>query len=189
MANSVDVRLRFRCAYLLFAAMGAATLALASQFGLAASGDDSTATAPLARLDNGISTAAAVKLAAAGDQSPPAAADSGANQSAVSKYFSEWFERSDRAKETQPHWMTPVVTVTPRLEQEYRYDQLWQIRPKGVSRENFGLNKGLELIPTEHTEVIISVPGYIKETGPKGVTEEGWADESFLLKLQICCPS
>src|SRR5438105_12027642 len=27
------------------------------------------------------------------------------------------------AKESQPHWMTPVVTVTPRLEQEFRYDQ------------------------------------------------------------------
>jgi hypothetical protein len=29
-----------------------------------------------------------------------------------------WFATSDAAKEEQPHWMTPVVTVTPRLEQE-----------------------------------------------------------------------
>src|SRR5438477_5012549 len=29
------------------------------------------------------------------------------------------------AKESQPHWMTPVVTVTPRLEQEFRYDQFF----------------------------------------------------------------
>ena len=165
--------------------LGASALALMSQSALAAGGDDDSTVAPAAGSTRyGISTAASLKLAAAGDGSSPSAADSGASKSAVSKYFSEWFERSDRAKETQPHWMTPVVTVTPRLEQEYRYDQQWQIRPKGVTRENFGINKGLELIPTEHTEVIISVPSYIKDTTSKGVTE-GWADETFLLKLRL----
>jgi hypothetical protein len=33
-----------------------------------------------------------------------------------------WFRRSDRAKADQPHWMTPLVTITPRLEQEFRTD-------------------------------------------------------------------
>ena len=165
--------------------MAGVALASISMPGRAASGDESsTATASAGSTRYGVSTAPALKLAAAGVDSSLPATDSSGAQNAVSKYFSEWFERSDRAKESQPHWMTPVVTVTPRLEQEYRYDQLWQIRPKGVSLENFGLNKGLELIPTEHTEVIIAVPGYIKETTPNGV-EQGWADESFLLKLRL----
>jgi hypothetical protein len=103
---------------------------------------------------------------------------------AVAKDFSEWFVRSDQAKETQPHWMTPVITVTPRLEQEYRYDQLWQDRPNDVSRTNYGLNKGLELIPTPRTEVIISVPGYIKDTSP-AKDQSGWADETLLLKYRF----
>ena len=40
-------------------------------------------------------------------------------------YFSDWFQRSDQAKAEQPHWVTPIATVTPGLEQEVRYDQLW----------------------------------------------------------------
>jgi hypothetical protein len=33
-----------------------------------------------------------------------------------------WFQRSDQAKADQPHWMTPLVTITPRLDQEFRTD-------------------------------------------------------------------
>ena len=123
-------------------------------------------------------------FAAAAEASSGQAEGNTSSRSSVAQYFSEWFERSDRAKESQPHWMTPVVTVTPRLEQEYRYDQLWQNRPNGVSFENSGLNKGLELIPTERTEVIFGVPGYIKETSPKE-DKEGFADASLLLKYRF----
>jgi hypothetical protein len=171
----------------LFAATAAVILIPISTPSPAASSDESsTASADADSIQYGASTGLSLKLAAAGDDRTlsPAAADTSGSQNPISKYFSDWFVRSDRAKETQPHWMTPVVTVTPRLEQEYRYDQLWQIKPKSTSLENFGLNKGLELIPTEHTEVIISVPGYIEQTTPKGTTE-GWADETFLLKLRM----
>jgi hypothetical protein len=34
------------------------------------------------------------------------------------------------ATESAPHWMAPLVTVTTRLEQEYRYDQSRQGWPK-----------------------------------------------------------
>jgi len=34
-------------------------------------------------------------------------------------YWANWFERSDRAKTEQPHWITPLATTTPRLEQEF----------------------------------------------------------------------
>ena len=73
-------------------------------------------------------------------------------------YFRNWFVRSDKAKEEQPHWMTPIVTVTPRLEQEVREDVLWQPRPNGRYLTNYGGQKGLELIPTENTEIIIGIP-------------------------------
>src|SRR5438309_842053 len=43
------------------------------------------------------------------------------------------------AKESQPHWMTPVVTVTPRLEQEFRYDQ----RLFSSSRRHTRLTEGV----------------------------------------------
>ena len=61
---------------------------------------------------------------------------------------------------SQPHWMTPITTVTPRLEQEYRYDQQQQFLQNGAEINNYFAGKGLELIPTETNEVVINVPGF-----------------------------
>ncbi|HUK01108.1 MAG TPA: hypothetical protein VLW26_02405 [Steroidobacteraceae bacterium] len=97
----------------------------------------------------------------------------------------DWFARSDAAKESQPHWMTPVITVTPRLEQEYRYDQSFQARPNDVDLTNYGGGKGLELIPTSSTELIIGVPAWQVRTAPGKPTERGALDETFLLKLRL----
>jgi hypothetical protein len=105
-------------------------------------------------------------------------------QDSAASFVDAWFARSDAAKEAQPHWMTPVVTVTPRLEQEFRYDQSWQDRPKDVTLDNYGGGKGLELIPTLNTEVIVGVPAYLTRTTPKGQVS-GWADESLLLKYRF----
>jgi hypothetical protein len=95
-----------------------------------------------------------------------------------------WFATSDAAKEAQPHWMTPVVTVTPRLEQEYRYDQSWQDRPNFVDLTNYGGGKGIEVIPTLNTELIIGVPAYQSRNTAHGKVE-GWADEALLLKYRF----
>jgi hypothetical protein len=35
-------------------------------------------------------------------------------------YFGDWFGRVDKTKDEQPHWVTPLATTTPRLEEEYR---------------------------------------------------------------------
>src|SRR5690242_17411162 len=99
-------------------------------------------------------------------------------------FAAAWFATSDAAKESQPHWMTPVVTVTPRLEQEFRYDQSWQDRPRDVTLDNWGGGKGLELIPTLNSELIIGVPAYqVRDTPTAHVS--GWADETLLLKYRI----
>ena len=101
-------------------------------------------------------------------------------------YFRNWFVRSDKAKEEQPHWMTPIVTVTPRLEQEVREDFLWQPRPNGRYLTNYGGQKGLELIPTENTEIIIGIPTYqMLRTPNMPFKEAGWADENLLLKYRF----
>jgi len=36
----------------------------------------------------------------------------------ISDYFLHWMDRANEAQESPPHWMTPITTVTPRLEQE-----------------------------------------------------------------------
>jgi hypothetical protein len=49
--------------------------------------------------------------------------------SSIKDYFVDWFPRVTRIQNEQPHWVTPIVTVTPRLEEEFRYDQFWQANP------------------------------------------------------------
>ncbi|MGH7906574.1 MAG: hypothetical protein ACREP6_08080 [Candidatus Binataceae bacterium] len=102
----------------------------------------------------------------------------------VENYFATWFDRVNHTQAEQPHWITPLVTVTPRLEEEFRYDQIWQTQPVGRSITNYGGSKGLELIPFEHIETILGVPGYISHGGkPRGAN--GWADWTFLLKYRL----
>lgn len=83
-------------------------------------------------------------------------------------YFSDWFPRVSKTQAEQPHWITPLFTVTPRLEEEFRSDITWTPTAEGDSL-NYGGGKGLELIPTERTEIILGVPPYqVPATGPAG---------------------
>jgi hypothetical protein len=103
--------------------------------------------------------------------------------SAIEDYFINWFPRVTQIQSEQPHWVTPLVTVTPRLEEEYRYDQFFQSMRDGVWTNNFGGSKGVELIPFQNTEVIIGVPGYLNRNMPKH--SDGWADWPFLVKYRL----
>lgn len=102
----------------------------------------------------------------------------------VVDYFKDWFPRVTRIQSEQPHWITPLATVTPRLEEEYRYDQSWETLPTGnhASVDNYGTSKGVELIPFDPVEVIIGIPSYLEQNRP---AKYGWADETFLVKYRI----
>jgi hypothetical protein len=100
----------------------------------------------------------------------------------ITDYFLHWFDRSAEAKATQPHWMTPITTVTPRLEQEYRYDQSQQYLQNGAEVNNYFSGKGLELIPTTTNEILINVPNYEQRLpeGSKVAPATGFADGNFV---------
>ena len=49
------------------------------------------------------------------------------SQLVAQSFLDDYFARVARNQAEQPHWVTPVATVTPRLEQEFRYDIFWQI--------------------------------------------------------------
>jgi hypothetical protein len=99
-------------------------------------------------------------------------------------FFRDWFSMVSATQAAQPHWMTPVATTTPRLEQEFRYDIFWQTNSAGVTRENYGGAKGLELIPERHVEVIlVAPPAYIVHNDP--AVHDGFGDWGFLLKYRI----
>jgi hypothetical protein len=97
-------------------------------------------------------------------------------------YFGNWFARVSQTQSEQPHWITPLVTVTPRLEEEVRYDQSWETTDSGSHLTTFG-GKGLELIPLEKVEVILGVPAWLSRNTP-GSTD-GFADDNFLVKYRL----
>jgi hypothetical protein len=111
------------------------------------------------------------------DQSTPAPVPA-SSDSGISGYFQNWFTRVEQAQASQPHWMTPLVTVTPRLEQEFRYDQFWQHLGTGANVNTFGSGKGLELIPTTTNEVLLNPPPYTERTARSPA--KGWGDTPFL---------
>ena len=120
---------------------------------------------------------------AAADQAvaAPAAASVGGNS--ISDYFAHWFDRVDAAKAGQPSWMTPIATVTPRLEEEFRYDQYWEHKGTGANLDIADSGKGLELIPTETNEILINLPPYDALSHTKKPAN-GWGDWPFLTVKQ-----
>lgn len=100
----------------------------------------------------------------------------------IGSYLESWSMRVHATQESQPHWMTPLITVTPRLEQEFRYDQYWEKAGNSASIHSFDSGKGLELIPTSTNEVIINLPPYL-ERGSRSPAS-GWGDWPVLLIKQ-----
>jgi hypothetical protein len=98
-------------------------------------------------------------------------------------YLADWFQRVATTQSEQPHWITPVATTTPRLEEEFRFDTDWQTNAQGITSENYGGGRGLELIPYEKLEVILSIPPYIAHHNPS--VQDGFGDFQFLLKYRL----
>ena len=102
-------------------------------------------------------------------------------------FFAAWFAMATRTQAEQPRWMTPLVTVTPRLEQEFRFDFFSETLNNHAHLDNYGVGKGVEIIPSEHTEVIIGIPPYETRTSNAGKTlADGWGDwPAFLVKYRF----
>lgn len=129
----------------------------------------------------GVANAESVDAAA-----PPDAAASGAaptvGGNSIADWFAHWEDRVHVAQASQPHWMTPLATVTPRLEQEVRYDQVGEQLGNGAAVNVFDGGKGLELIPTTSNEIILNAPPYLQRFNKKAAS--GFGDWPFLLVKQ-----
>lgn len=106
--------------------------------------------------------------------------------------WQSWLHMISATQNAQPHWMTPLVTVTPRLEQEFRADFYSQkngtgSQGNGQQLQNFGGPGGfrLEVIPAYNVEAIVAIPSYVNANGPKG-DATGWGDwPAFLVKYRF----
>lgn len=109
---------------------------------------------------------------------------SGGSGGGSQDWISSWFAMVSHTQAEQPHWMTPLVTVTSRLEQEFRYDQYFQTLATDKSLNNYGVGKGLEIIPSENTEIIFGIPPYEQRDSKPPVDAFGdWP--AFLFKYRI----
>jgi hypothetical protein len=97
-------------------------------------------------------------------------------------FLQDWFTMVSETQSEQPHWITPLATTTPRLEQEFRYDIQTQPHNSGVVTDNYGVSKGLEIIPGEKFEVILAIPPYVVNNPD---SKDGFGDWQFLVKYRI----
>ena len=101
---------------------------------------------------------------------------------AADSFLGRYQARVTATQNAQPHWVTPLVTVTPRLEQEFRTDFVHSFNTKGYGIWNYGNGKGLELIPERHTEIIVNVPPFFNRSNGES---DGFGDISFLAKERL----
>jgi hypothetical protein len=83
---------------------------------------------------------------------------------------------------SEPDWMNPITTVTPRLVNQIRYDQFQQFLGNGAEVNNYFGGKALELIPTTTNEILINIPAFEQRTNVKPAT--GFAEWNFLTVKQ-----
>ena len=98
-------------------------------------------------------------------------------------FLTRYQARVSATQAAQPHWITPLVTVTPRLEQEVRTDFVRQTNTRGFDTWNLGNGKGLEIIPTRRTELLFNLPPFFDHTQPGA--RDGFGDISFNSKYRI----
>ncbi len=114
---------------------------------------------PVARADDG--TRKGVSASVAGAQESASTCADGQNAGA---------EEGTNEKKKKPNllrawinlsenWLSPVATTSGRLKQEFRYD-IWDQPASGNRNYQLGRNKGLELITSSRTQILIGVPAH-----------------------------
>lgn len=112
------------------------------------------------------------------------AEEEGAGAPSSGGFLQDYFRMVERAQESQPHWISPLFTTTPRLNERFRYDFSFQSRPGDVDLANYGSGKGVELIFADRVAVTFGIPSYLVRDAPGG-TRSGWADETFQAKYRF----
>jgi hypothetical protein len=103
-------------------------------------------------------------------------------QASSGSWVARYQARVTATQSAQPHWITPLVTVTPRLEQEGRTDFVRQTNQKRENTWNLGNGKGLEIIPARRIELLFNLPPFFDRGNG---ARDGFGDVSFNSKFRI----
>jgi hypothetical protein len=113
----------------------------------------------------------------AGTSNPPVeATNTGDND-----WVHAWMRKVDKVRASQPHFVSPIITTHVMLVQQFRFDMSWQQDPSGTSTSNYGMSKGLEIIPLSRLEVGIFPPNYLEH---QSSLPNGFGDLSFQVKFR-----
>jgi hypothetical protein len=104
-----------------------------------------------------------------------------ATNSGDNDWVHAWMRNVDKVRASQPHFVSPIVTTHVMLVQQFRYDMSWQQDPGGTSTSNYGMSKGLEIIPVSRLEVGIFPPNYLAH---QSSVPDGLGDLSFQVKFR-----
>jgi hypothetical protein len=143
---------------------------------------------PLASSSNG---SAAPAANVAGCYSEGGGSSQGSSQTDASAtagnsiWIRRWLRSVDRARASQPHFVSPLVTTHVMLVQQVRYDIGWQQGASPGSRRStiYGSSRGLEIIPTTRLELELFPRSYVTHQSNVG---NGFADFSFQAKYRLC---
>jgi hypothetical protein len=92
-------------------------------------------------------------------------------------WIHSWLRAVDTARASQPHFVAPIVTTHVMLVQQYRYDMSWQQDSPGHTvTSNYGVSRGLEIIPTTGFEIGVSPPNYVAHQSNQkdGIGDLAW---------------
>ncbi len=98
-------------------------------------------------------------------------------------FLDRYQARVSATQADQPHWVTPLVTVTPRLEQEVRADFVRQTNAALFNTWNFDNGKGLEIIPARHIELLFNLPPFFAHQDAR--VRDGFGDVTFNSKYRF----
>ena len=101
---------------------------------------------------------------------------------AQDNFFSNWQHRASDIQSKQPSWSVPLNQPYPMLIQVFRFDFTRQITPTHTDTLNYGLSKGLNLIPGFNSEVDVYPPPYFEH---HSAVRDGFGDPTFGYKYRI----
>jgi len=94
-----------------------------------------------------------------------------------------WLRMGEQVQATQPDWLSPLATTSGRLKQEFRFDTFDQPSANGDRTYQLGGGKGLELITSPRTQLLLGVPTYTV-VSPNG-SPAGFGDLPLQMKFRI----
>ncbi len=97
--------------------------------------------------------------------------------------FRSWLDMATDTQAHQPDWLSPLATTSGRLKQELRYDIWDQPSTQGNRTYQLGGGKGLELITSSRTQILLGIPSYTLHS-PNG-SPGGFGDLPLMLKFRI----